>query len=74
MNEYGETMKLNRFELEGRPMVDMRWWKDTNVGLRPTKKGIVIEQRMVTQMIEALWKMHESFNSEEARKPAGVRG
>lgn len=69
-----EELKLCRFELDGKPMVDMRYWVDTRHGPRPTEKGIVIEQKQVTRLVAALWSMHDSFSHEESRKKAGVEG
>lgn len=67
-----EQILLNRFELDGKPMVDIRYWKKTKVGMRPTKKGIVIEQKMVTRLVWALHKIHENHNLEQTGQLAGA--
>ena len=69
-----EELRLARFEVDGLPMVDVRYWRETRLGPRPTKKGIAIEQKIVTRLIAALIKMHESYSHDGARRPANVKG
>lgn len=67
-----EGIRLHRFDIEGVAMVDIRYWKETRLGPRATKKGIEVDQRLVTKLIEALQSMHQAHNRDEARKPANV--
>lgn len=69
-----ETLKLNRFMLDGKPMVDIRWWYETKRGPRPQKQGLVIEQKMVTRLVWALHQIHADHNRDESRRPAGIEG
>ncbi len=75
MGYAAETLKLNRFILEGKHMVDIRWWKEKK-GKPPeaTDHGIQIEQKLVTRLISALYKIHENESHEESRKEAGIEG
>ncbi len=68
-----ERVRLNRFDLDGEPMLDIRFWKITKLGPRPTKRGVAIKQVLITDMIVALQKVRSQINSEEAREEAGVR-
>lgn len=68
-----EKVRLHRFELEGEPMLDIRFWRIRKSGPKPTARGIAIKQALVTDMIVALQKIRSQINSEQAREEAGVR-
>jgi hypothetical protein len=73
-----ERVRLNRFDLEEAdgvfiPMLDIRFWKNTKTGPKPTKRGVAIKQSLITDMIVALQKVRSQINSEQAREEAGVR-
>jgi hypothetical protein len=69
-----EQIRLSPFKLEGKAMVDIRWWKDTAKGPRPTKRFVAIPQHMVTRLISGLQQFHARHNSDAAREPAAVEG
>jgi len=71
--ETEESIRLNRFTLDDVDMIDMRFWRETKNGPRPTKKGIVFDQRMLIRLIIALQKVSQRVNSEMAREEAGAR-
>lgn len=71
--EKQERVRINRFDLEGEDMLDIRFWRITRTGPKPTKRGIAIKQILITDMIVALQKVRSQINSEEARQEAGVR-
>ncbi len=65
-----EELRLSPFELEGKTMVDVRYWKQTPDGPKPTNKGIYVEQKMVTRLIWALQKITRSNDAWEAKMAA----
>jgi hypothetical protein len=74
MNQSNEIIRLTPFELNGKRMVDMRWWKNTAKGPHPTKRGIAMDQSMVTRLIWGLQKYHAKYSSEEAREKSLIEG
>lgn len=68
----GEILKLLPFQLEGEEMLDIRFWKKTKAGPRPTHRGIAIKQTMIVGMIVGLQKVRSQINSEESKKTAGA--
>ncbi len=61
-----EWIKLSPFELDGVQMLDIRYWRETSLGPRPTKKGIVIKQALNTRLIGALQRVHTNVSRDEA--------
>lgn len=73
-NKPHEYIRLSQFTLEGRPMLDIRWWKETKRGPQPTRNAVEIQMRMVTRLITALQNQHAKFSALEAKEPAEANG
>ncbi len=69
-----ETIRLSPFLLDGKDHVDIRYWKWTRNGPRPTKKGIAISRAEIIQMIVSLQRVNSAYNSDDAKKEAAVNG
>lgn len=65
-------VRISTFELEGVPMVDIRYWKETSAGPRATKEGIEVPQVDMARLIWGLQKARAEFNSDEAKKSLGI--
>ncbi len=50
------------------PMVDLRYWIDTKVGPRPTKKGIAFPQKNIVKLIIALQNVQQQINTAAAKR------
>jgi len=68
-----ELIKLIPFELDGKKMLDVRFWRKTKRGPRATRRGIEIEQSMIAPLIYGLQKVRSQISSDAAREEAGVR-
>lgn len=71
--EYNEMVRIHPFILDDVDMLDIRFWKSTKRGPRPTSKGIAIKRSMIIQLIMGLQRVNSQMNSEEAQEEAGVR-
>ena len=69
-----QSIRLSPFEVDGTPMIDIRYWRNTAKGPRPTKKFIVMEEKLIPQMIIALQRVFQQQNAERARETSGVQG
>lgn len=65
-----KRVKFSRFELDGIQMLDIRVWKYTKAGPRPTKEGISVEVAMLPRMISNCQMVWSKANSEDARNEA----
>lgn len=70
--DQNETIRLNRFLLEEEEMLDIRFYRNTKNGPKPTNRGIAIKQGMMTKLIWALQNVRSEIQSEAAKKEAGV--
>lgn len=69
-----KRVKFSRFDLEGVEMLDIRVWKYTKAGPRPTKEGISVEVAMLPRVIMNCQKVWSTSSSEAARKEASSLG
>ncbi len=69
-----ETIRLSPFLLEEKEYVDIRYWRWTRNGPRPTKKGIAIHRSEIIHLIRALQKVGAALNGDDARKEAAISG
>ena len=67
-----QIIRLSPFLLEGKEHVDIRYWKCTNNGPRPTKKGMAIKRYELINLIIALQRVNAAFNSDDARRKETV--
>ncbi len=67
-----EHLRIYPFDLDGQEMLDIRFWRNTLKGPRPTRRGIGIKQNSIVQLIVGLQRIHAQINSEAAKKEAGV--
>ncbi len=72
--EPGEFIRLSQFTVEGKPMLDVRWWKEAKSGPKPTKNAIEVPMRLVTRLIAGLQTQHARFSAQEAKEPAEANG
>lgn len=72
-DDKSELIKLLPFELEGVDMIDIRFWKKTTAGPRPTKRGIAVREKMLVPLIVGLQRVLSQVSSEAAKEEAGVR-
>ncbi len=73
MEANNETIKLIPFDLEGEAMLDIRFWRATKKGPRPTKRGIVIRQKTIARLIYGLQLVRAQLSADEAKEEAGIR-
>ena len=70
MEKKDEVIRLSPFELDGELMIDVRYWRTTKKGPRPTNKGIEVNFRHVPQMIACFQKIWAQQNAEKAKETA----
>jgi len=68
--ENKENIQLSPFEIDGKLMVDVRYWRITKKGPRPTQKGIEVEFRLIPQMISCFQKIWAKQHAEQAKEAA----
>ncbi len=69
-NEAKETLRIIPYAADGLDMLDVRIWKNTKKGPRPTKNGFVIRELFLTRMIAAMQGVHRQRSRELAEKTA----
>jgi len=68
--ETKENIQLSPFEIDGKLMVDVRYWRITKKGPRPTNKGIEVDFKLIPQMISCFQRIWEKQNAEQAKQAA----
>ncbi|GMV19945.1 MAG: hypothetical protein AMXMBFR56_81690 [Polyangiaceae bacterium] len=58
-----EELRVVRAIYEGRPYTSIRVWYQTDDGWRPTKKGVSVRDREISQVIDALSKIARKVGS-----------
>jgi hypothetical protein len=61
-----EWLKLTPIIENGVELLDMRIWKKTPTGGVPTRKSLIIPERMIIPLIMTLQKVHEHRSREKA--------
>ena len=70
-----ETIRYSPFLLEGKEMIDMRYWRWTRNGPKPTAQKIMFERSYLPLLIVGMQRLFRNLSSEEARqKEAQVNG
>ncbi len=68
-----EIVRICPFTLDGIDMLDIRFWKATKAGPRPTKRGIAIKACMSVKMIVAIQRIMAKNSSDQARLETAIR-
>lgn len=74
MSKYKETLRVSPYEIDGKTMFDLRYWKHTPTGLQQTNKAIQFDRKLLTRLIWALQTVHTNLNEQEAKEAAGIEG
>jgi hypothetical protein len=69
-----EWLKLTPIVDEGKDVVDIRVWKRTPTGGVPTKKSLIIDEKLVVPLIMTLQKLHRYRSKEKTQTTEAARG
>jgi hypothetical protein len=74
MPRYKETLRVTPYDIAGKTMIDIRYWKDTPMGPRQTDKSVQVDRKLLTRLIWALQVANSRLDSSEAKEAAGIQG
>jgi hypothetical protein len=69
-----EWLRLTPIVDKGREVVDIRIWRKTPTGGVPTKKSLIIDERLIVPLIMTLQRLHRSRSSQKSKTTEVTRG
>lgn len=65
-----KRVRFSRFALDGEEMLDIRVWKFTKAGPRPTKEGLAVQVAMIPRLIMNFQTVWRTSSAEAAKQKA----